>query len=292
VAEAAHDAIILMQPDCSIVFWNSGAERILGYGKEEVLGENITNILIPERYIKVFQRYFKSFFLEGKITVPNKIFEALVLQKSQKELPVEVSLSSVNIDNKWIAIGIIRDISQRRALERKLRQMATHDTLTGLINRREIMQQLHHEILRFHRYHSPITLFFIDIDHFKSINDKYGHQIGDDTLVDCANKMHSLMRENDIVGRYGGEEFLVILPETPVGKAYELAERLRSNISHKSNVENKMVPYYTISIGIAELHDDKMSIDAFINLADMAMYKAKQSGRNRICIDAQESHND
>jgi len=285
VAEAAHDAIILMKEDWTIEFWNPGAERVLGYSRHEAIGLNINQILIPKRYKRLFRRAFKDFSSEGKIAILNKTFEAMVLHKNNKEIPVEVSLSAIKIDDAWMAIGILRDISHRRELERKLRQLATHDALTGLINRREILRQLQHEMQRYQRYHSPITLFFIDIDYFKHINDKFGHKVGDETLIDCAQRMSRLMRKNDIVGRYGGEEFLVILPETTVEKAFELAERLRVNIG--SNTEKKL-PDYTISIGIAQLSDPQMSIDEFINRADKAMYKAKLAGRNQVYLESTE----
>ncbi|MCU7818030.1 MAG: GGDEF domain-containing protein [gamma proteobacterium symbiont of Lucinoma myriamae] len=162
--------------------------------------------------------------------------------------------------------------------------MASHDSLTGLINRREIIRHLNQEMIRFHRYHSPISILFID--NFKVINDTHGHNIGDKTLIDCARKMSSLMRRNDTIGRYGGEEFLVILPETQTKKAFDLAERLRKYIDKHSENSEKQIPHYTISIGITELTDDQITINTFLNTADKAMYKAKQTGRNRTCIDS------
>lgn len=288
VAKAAHDAIILVKDDYSIEFWNSAAQSMFGYSRKEVISKDINEILIPKRYKKQVYRIFRKFAASGKFTLKKNTIEIFLLQKSQKELPVEVSLSSVNIDNSWIAIAIIRDISERRDMEKKLRQLATHDTLTGLVNRREIMHHLKHEMARFYRYHTPVTLFFIDIDNFKTINDDYGHHIGDQTLVQCAHTMHSLMRKSDIIGRYGGEEFLLILPETTIKMAFELAERLRKYIDLNSANPEKKIPHYTISIGIAELGDKQITIDAFINLADKAMYQAKQMGRNKICVNAVE----
>jgi len=285
VAKAAHDAIILLKDDLTVEFWNKGAQRIFGYKKKDALGRNVNDFIVPKRYKKLFYHAFVNFAQTGKIDINKKTFEADVLKKNKQELPVEVSLSSLQIDSKWLAIAIIRDISERRKMEKKLKLLATHDPLTGLVNRREIIQKLKQEMLRYKRYHSPLSIFFIDIDYFKEINDQYGHNIGDDTLIDCAHKMKSIMRENDIVGRYGGEEFLVILAETPMDKAYELAERLRKNISkHLTDVETK-IPTYTISIGIAELNGEQKDIDDFINQADKAMYKAKQLGRNQTCID-------
>lgn len=288
VAKAAHDAIILIKDNLTIEFWNKGAQRIFGYKKKEALGRNINDFIIPDRYKNQVKHAFLNFSQNGKIGINKKIFEAVILQKNKKELPVEVSLSTIYIDYKWLAIAIVRDISQRREMEQKLKLMADHDPLTGLINRREVIQQLKQEMVRFGRYHSPITIFFIDIDHFKEINDQYGHQVGDDTLINCALKMRTSMRENDIIGRYGGEEFLVILPETPMKKAYELAERLRLNICRNTKDAKKSLPYYSISIGIAELTKGHENLDSFINQADKAMYKAKQTGRNKTCIEIVE----
>ena len=285
VAEAAYDAIILMKDDWSIEFWNAGAEKLFGFSKKEALGVNVNDFLIPSRYQKVFRRLFRHFAETGKFSIPDKTFEIIVLNKSRKEIPVELSLSSVKIDHDWIVIGIVRDISKRRDLERKLRRMASHDPLTSLVNRREIMWRLNQEMIRFYRYHSPVTILFIDIDNFKVINDTHGHNIGDKTLIDCARKMSSLMRRNDTIGRYGGEEFLVILPETHIKKAFDLAERLRTYIDKHSENAEQQIPHYTISIGITELTDEQMNISTFLNIADITMYKAKQTGRNRTCID-------
>ncbi|MCU7833868.1 MAG: diguanylate cyclase [gamma proteobacterium symbiont of Taylorina sp.] len=304
VAEVAHDAIIIVKDNYIIEFWNHSAERIFAYKKQEVLGKNILDIIVPAHFTHIFRMVSEKLFSTGKITSRYKAFETKALKKGKIEFPVEVSLSSVKINNKWLAIGILRDISERHELEKKLRQLATHDTLTGLFNRREIILRLKQEMIRFNRYHSPITIFFIDIDHFKNINDKYGHQTGDETLIDCAHRMRSLMRKNDIVGRYGGEEFLIILPETPINKSLELAERLRKNIAESSTIKEssttkesstkhkKDIPDYTISIGIAELNDDQMTLDSLINHADKAMYQAKQTGRNKICIDSMGKKHD
>lgn len=292
VAEAAHDAIILMADGRKIEFWNGGAERLFGFTKEEILGKNVEDVLIPERYKKLYHRLFMKFSHTGTIGFKKNTFEAFGLQKNKQELPLEVSLSSLAMDNKWIAIAIVRDITERRNMQRKLKQLATHDSLTNLLNRRETIDKLTQEMLRFHRYHSPLTIFFIDIDFFKNINDKFGHNVGDDTLIDCTRKMRSLMRKNDIIGRYGGEEFLVILPETSLERAYELAERLRVNICNKENDTNKFIPNYTISIGIAQLTDENMDIDSFICEADKAMYMAKNTGRNKICVQNMEDNND
>jgi len=296
VAEAAHDAIIIVRDDFTIEFWNHGAERIFAYKKHEVIGKNIASTIIPPSFNRIFHKVSAQLFSTGRVHIRYKTFETTALNKARKEFPVEVSLSSVKIDNKWLAIGIFRDISERYQLELQLRQLANYDELTGLVNRREIISRLQQELTRFSRYRSPITILFIDIDYFKKINDEYGHQVGDNTLVNCANKMQALMRKNDSVGRYGGEEFLIILPETPINRAIELAERLRKNIAQpfaKTRTKSeKYIPDYTISIGVAELIDDQMTLDLLIDRADKAMYRAKQTGRNKICIDTMEKKYD
>ena len=160
-----------------------------------------------------------------------------------------------------------------------LRYMSTVDGLTKVYNRKYITDSLEEEVRRSHRYHSKVSVILFDIDFFKSVNDSYGHQIGDLVLVECAEMMKKNLRETDLVGRYGGEEFLVILPETDLKSAYDLAERLRgavAQIAWEFDAARKI----TISGGVVENIGESSS--KMIGRADELLYVAKDKGRNRI----------
>jgi two-component system cell cycle response regulator len=163
------------------------------------------------------------------------------------------------------------------------RTKASHDSLTGLWNHEEIIHILTQELYRAEREEKCVGLIMADIDFFKKINDSYGHLAGDVVLRSIAEKMHSMMRSYDYIGRYGGEEFLVILPDCSSEYAAAFAERIRLNISSDSiDTSEGMIPV-TISLGVAANSTKrKRDADSFIKAADKALYRAKENGRNRV----------
>ncbi|MBI3650383.1 MAG: diguanylate cyclase [Acidobacteria bacterium] len=187
---------------------------------------------------------------------------------------------------------IKRDSTAHARLEHKLRLLATRDGLTRLLNRRELNHRLRLEAERFQRYQRPVSFLLFDVDHFKVINDQYGHQTGDEVLRWIARQVRNNIRSVDIAARYGGEEIAVILPEVTSQEALQLAERLRINISARAftaaHAEGKPVKIsVTISIGLTEFSLQKNSADAVIQAADRALYQAKHEGRNRVVMDAE-----
>lgn len=161
------------------------------------------------------------------------------------------------------------------------------DSLTGLKNRRYFDQRLHEEIAHSRRYRLPLSLLLIDVDHFKVVNDTYGHQIGDEVLKNLSKVILEMVRDSDIVARYGGEEIAIITPNTEKAEAILLAERLR-NIVQKSTLASidatQEVVQITISIGVSSLNLVVMDKDALVEEADKALYEAKKLGRNRVQI--------
>jgi diguanylate cyclase (GGDEF)-like protein len=164
----------------------------------------------------------------------------------------------------------------------KLEKLATVDSLTGLWNRRQFLTLAEAEWSRFQRYHRPLAMLMLDIDHFKSVNDRFGHANGDAALIEVAKRCADGRRDSDIIGRIGGEEFAVMLPETDVAQALIVAERIRQWVeSHPITLNNTKVPL-TISIGIASAGVSMSGIDALMRASDAALYKAKSQGRNQI----------
>lgn len=182
-------------------------------------------------------------------------------------------------------VGINEDITERKALLGKLELQAHQDYLTGLSNRRHFMEQGELELVRVQRYGEALSVFMLDIDHFKNINDTHGHKAGDIVLQKLGHLLRETLRTVDIIGRIGGEEFAILLPETDLHEAVEIAERLREIIAHSDFKSEAGLPlHFTVSIGVATLKDKDASLGILLNLADKALYEAKGSGRNKVCV--------
>ncbi len=174
--------------------------------------------------------------------------------------------------------------SELKKHQRTLRQIATHDGLTGIYNRRSFDTIIVSEFERAERYNRDLSLLIIDIDHFKLVNDKYGHIAGDSVLKELAAKLSGRLRSNDHLARYGGEEFVIILPETPLDMAHLFAERVRTSVGEKDfEVGNNLTAPVTISIGISSFPAQSKTVKELVHFADNALYEAKETGRNRVC---------
>ncbi len=180
-------------------------------------------------------------------------------------------------------IGMCMDITERKILQQELLQQAHVDYLTGLCNRRYFIEQGEAELARSLRYNSPLSMLMLDIDHFKKVNDTYGHKTGDVVLQRLSQICRDALREIDIPARLGGEEFAILLPETAGEKAFEVAERLRQIIAEAAvPLEQGLPLHFTVSIGVATFKGDHLNIDMLLSLADQALYQAKNSGRNKV----------
>lgn len=182
-------------------------------------------------------------------------------------------------------IGIHTDITERKMLELELTRQAHIDYLTGVSSRRFFMEQAEQELSRAVRYGNFLSVLMLDLDHFKRINDTYGHKIGDSVLKMLAQICRENLRDVDIVGRIGGEEFAVLLPETNCEAALEAGERLRGAIASKKLPLDGGLPLrMTVSIGVTTLTSTEDNMDALLNRADKALYEAKTGGRNQVCL--------
>jgi diguanylate cyclase (GGDEF)-like protein len=157
------------------------------------------------------------------------------------------------------------------------------DELTCLPNRRQIIKNLQNEVIRAERYNTFLSISMIDIDHFKNVNDSYGHTVGDQVLFQLANLLQEEIRDPDTVGRYGGEEFLVVLPNTSLNPAAEQAARLCKRI-RETEIDIGEIIQLTVSVGVAEYRHGRENWQKFLSRADLALYGAKNAGRDRWAI--------
>jgi diguanylate cyclase (GGDEF)-like protein len=182
-------------------------------------------------------------------------------------------------------LGVTRDVTEHKKVLQELERLSQIDALTGLANRRHFMALAEQELSRAARYGGPLSVFMMDIDHFKVVNDTYGHQTGDLVLQQLGSLCRETLREIDRVGRIGGEEFAVILPHTDGVRALEVAERLRQAVARCEVALEKGLPlHFTLSIGVTTLVGIGANIDTLLGQADSALYEAKRGGRNRVCM--------
>jgi len=177
-------------------------------------------------------------------------------------------------------------VERLQEAEGQLRESSAIDELTGIANRRELMSRLEVEFDRSRRYGIPFVLLFADLDHFKRVNDERGHEAGDAVLKDIANRLREGTRPADVVGRYGGEEFVIGLIQTPLERAVKIAERLLRAIALQPVNYGDEPIFMTISIGVAPLRDSTPDLAALLVEADAGLYRAKRQGRNSVCQDA------
>lgn len=290
LVENMHDGVYFVDRERRITFWNKGAERITGYAPAEVVGKSCAdNILV---HVDVIGRQLckgscplVAAMADG---APHEA-EVYLHHKQGHRLPVWVRTSPL-LDKEGRFTGAVEmftDISSRRALAQQvedLKKLALIDPLTGLPNRRHLETQLHARLEELRRSGAGFGLLFIDIDHFKQVNDRHGHDVGDQVLTTIANTLSLSVRPLDLVCRWGGEEFAGIFPHTAGATLRGLAERLRVLVAHSRVDTGTEVLAATVSIGgsVANIKDFAASL---VKRADALMYASKESGRNRVTVD-------
>lgn len=295
-----HDAVFILGLDARHIDANQRAADMLGYTLDE-----IKKISVYETSAETGKSENVLKRLIAGETIP--LYERLFRKKNGEIFPVEINLELVkDIDGTPMYIqSVVRDISDRKAseealrvankqlhaqvieverLQEELREQALHDPLTGLYNRRYLSTALDHEVKRARREKHPVSVIAMDIDHFKQVNDAYGHHTGDLFLKEVANLIKSHLRDYDFICRFGGEEFLMILPGMNIERTAIRAETIRKDC------ESLRVPYMdrqlgvTISLGVAEYNELDIDVEKVIVRADHALYYSKRNGRNRVTI--------
>lgn len=274
------DGVIVISAKGEIEEFNPGAEAMFGYAAAEIVGQSVNRLMQAEdaqqhdSHIRHANQAAARTMAVGR--------EIHGRRKDGSVFPIEVKVADTHVEGRLVHVGVLRDITERKTTERQLHDLARLDSLTGVANRRALMDMLDEAWAWSQRHQSPLSVLMIDADHFKSINDTYGHHVGDLVLVHLAQVCLSCLREVDRFGRFGGEEFLAVVPETEREQAETVAARLVREVATSviavSGVQGLKL---TISVGVASVGPEVASVHQLVQQADAALYRAKSLGRNR-----------
>ncbi|CZF82884.1 putative diguanylate cyclase AdrA [Grimontia celer] len=277
IFNSSPDAFIYSNSNGQILRTNKMATKIFGYSEEELREmriEDLVDSALRDSHRKLREKFVSE---KGSRVMGAGNSKITGLTKTGRHVPLNVSISSFGFGRHKGIIAIARDMTTMN----KLQLDSTHDALTGVFNRRHIEVRLDDEVKRAKRYGRGLSVFIVDLDNFKGLNDSEGHRAGDRGLAVAAEHLRLQLRKHDHVGRWGGDEFLVICPEISQTDATEIADRIRRRF------EDLHFPWHcklTMSIGIATLQPNSATITTqnLFDEADQALYVAKERGRNRV----------
>ncbi len=297
ILDTAMDAILSVDKKGVISRFNRSAENMFGYTATEITGLSVETILLEDFEFRLDELQQAEIKYKSK-SLSGIGHEVTGLHKDGSVMPLQVSMSDTGIDGSTQFSLIIRNLTEIKASEEvlkqrtqelefantKYKQLSETDPLTQISNRRVYEERIANEINSAKRSGSSVSLLMIDVDFFKKYNDNYGHDSGDVALIRVAKTVvESLPRSTDLAVRFGGEEFLVLMPQTDVDGAYTVAERIRLNVKALAipHEYSDVSPVVTVSIGLASLKGGGLNEVDLLKQADIALYNAKNNGRNR-----------
>jgi diguanylate cyclase (GGDEF)-like protein/PAS domain S-box-containing protein len=291
IVNTAVDAIITSDATGRIESINPATEKIFGYAGRELIGQNV-GILMPEGDARDHDGHVDRFVQSGRERILGMGRETLAKRKNGATFPIDISVSKAEVGDGLVFVGLIRDITERKQAEAELQaakeaaeEAARRDPLTGLWNHNRILEHLIEELARSDRLGTPVSVAMVDLDHFKQINDTHGHMVGDEVLREVSQRLADVVRLYDKVGRFGGEEFVVVLPGASQAEAEAAAERIRDALSREPVQTTVGELTITASLGVVtrqgELANDATTL---LVAADTALYSSKESGRDRVTV--------
>ena len=282
ITSSMGEGILVIDKNGILEFMNAEAEHILGWSFDEIKNSDLHNLIHIHASGADDDCIVKKAYLHGE---KNHSEDDHFKRKNGELFPISLTAAPINDDHKTSgAVIIFRDITERKEIEKQLSDLALNDRLTGLYNRGSFDETLSYELERAQRYNRSLSLLMLDLDYFKKINDTYGHQAGDDVLKKIANIIKRSIRGSDYPARFGGEEFIIILPETESSKAVELAERIRKTLENEPiEISENETIHVTTSIGVVTSRQG-VTTKTLLYLVDKALYKAKRRGRNQVSL--------
>lgn len=266
---SANDAIVMVDTNGAVTFWNPAAEAMFGYAMAEILGKDIHGCLAPPRYAASIEWAMGKWREVGIGDFFGKSIELAALKRDGTEFMVELSLSSVELSERFYAIGVLRDITERKQTEEQLRYMSTHDSLTGLYNRAYFEEELE-RLCRSRRF--PVSVVMADVDNLKAVNDTLGHNAGDAMIRLAAETLVQAFRGDDLVARIGGDEFAVILPESDETTVQGILGRIKDVLEQVNRLDEQFS--LGISIGVVTCQSVE-ELQESMKMADRLMYLDK-----------------
>lgn len=291
IIETLDMGLIVVDRTMTVKIWNRWMAHHSGIMEQDIVGKSLHEFYEHLAGPK-FLRFFKSVFSFGNYAYfSQKLHKYLIPMKNINASSDGLEFMQQNCtagpirNSKGVIESIfitVQDVTEYVSYERKLIEMGKLDHLTKLYNRSHLEKRLAEEIERARRYGSSLAVFMIDVDHFKKINDTHGHLCGDQTLRELAKIMQHALRTMDVIGRYGGEEFCCILPETSLFNACILAKRMCELIGETGIPYAETVLRVSVSIGVAEYAQGADTLESLVSVADNALYRAKHGGRNMV----------
>ncbi len=282
ILETAGDAIISADEHGVIEVFNREAERIFGVAAESVIGSSFRKLLPPSALDRLRQEFSRGSELGtyGREFTGEPI-EMITARASGDEFPARISMATTRVNDRVLYTAIVRDITKQKVTERALEQMALYDELTGLPNRRLLLDRMNEAVVRARSREQVVGIMFLDLDRFKLVNDSLGHDVGDTLLMLVAYRLRTAVREEDTVARLGGDEFVVLCDglddiDALTDHALRIADALRTPFQVGDNDV-----FVTASIGISVWNGGAETALELLRYADTAMYRAKDHGRDR-----------
>jgi diguanylate cyclase (GGDEF)-like protein/PAS domain S-box-containing protein len=280
ILASAADGIITIDERGNVESFNPAAERIFGYAAADVVGQNV-KMLMPDPYRSEHDGYLRAYGESGHgLIIDVGPREVLGRRQDGTVFPMDLAISVMQVENHRVFIGIVRDISERKHDQERLNLLAHYDTLTSLPNRVLFNDRLKQTTIAAARHDRVVTVMFIDLDRFKTINDTLGHDVGDLVIKAAAERIVGCLRAGDTVARLGGDEYAVILADmAQTQDAARVAQKIVDAFSEPLRVAEHEL-FVTVSIGVTLYPSDDTSVDNLLKNADTSMYRAKERGRN------------
>lgn len=282
ILENIEDGYFETDLEGNLTFFNKALPKNLGYTEAELSGMNFrtfSDALNAEKVFGIFGKIFRT----GKSATA---FDWKLLRKDGSVCYVETSASLIrDAEGRPVGFrGIARDVTERKAAERELAYLAYHDPLTGLHNRKAFLEKLDIALRGTRGGDDERTVIYLDLDRFKQVNDTYGHEAGDRLLKEVGRRLRKSVRESDLVSRFGGDEFTIILMNnTATARPDQVARRIREHLSQPYRIGGETIDFITPSIGISMYPRDGQDIETLLKCADMAMYQAKKERNQYVC---------